>query len=415
MRWFGKYAVSAARRPLRDLAGLAVICVALTLAGCKPAGEVDEWAGVVAPSVLESASLKYYWRFKIDLDDGETIRQIWRLDGNLYALTSAHQLIALDAARGLYKWSHPVGSQAQKIFAPCHADGVLVPETGGIAVLLDPPLESLLKPFNAVIINTLSYALLINRDTGKLVRKLDFDFAANTPGACDGVHFYVASAKGWYHAVRLAEGLRKWTMSTADIITARPRVFNRRLYVASQDGKFYAINPADEQDRHLWTQLTDAPLSAGFVAERRGCFVPSQDCRLYVYDNLTGVELWKFTAQGPLRQAVQVGRETVFQFADRDRFYAIALANGRKRWDSPDGRIVLAAAKPYVFVLTAGRRLLLVHEMLGKVHKSLPMTGLDLFIPNAAKSVIYAATTDGKFVCIRPISAGHLTPKVLKD
>lgn len=43
------------------------------------------------------------------------------------------------------------------------------------------------------------------------------------------------------------------------------------------------------------------------------------------------------------------------------------------------------------------------------------MTGLDLFIPNAAKSAIYAATADGKFVCIRPVSSGHLTPGILKD
>ncbi|MCD4700145.1 MAG: hypothetical protein K8R91_06205, partial [Phycisphaerae bacterium] len=116
---------------------------------------------------------------------------------------------------------------------------------------------------------------------------------------------------------------------------------------------------------------------------------------------------------------VQVGRHTVFQYARRDRFYAIDLANGRERWNLPDGRTVLALAKidnqPYAMVLTAGKQLLLVHEILGKVEKSFPMTGLDLFAANAVKPVVYAAATDGKFVCITPESVKHLTANMLKD
>ncbi len=398
----------------------AVICtVVMLLAGCKPASPVNEWGGLVAPAVLAEGSLRYYWQCKVDLEDDEAVRQIWRLDENLYALTSANRLIALDASQGTYKWSYPVGNRVQKVFAPCHADNVSVPKTTGIAELTTPDPKNRLEPFNAVIINTVGYALLINRTTGELVRKLDFEFVANTPGSSDGIHFYVASVKGWYYAIRISEGLCQWTMAAGDVITATPKVFNNRIYVASQDGKFYAVSPSKEKDRHEWTQLTDAALSADFSIDERGCFVPSQDYRLYAYDNLTGAELWKFVTEGPLRQPVQVGRQTVFQYAWRDHFYAIDPANGRERWKLPDGRTVLSLAKidnqPYVMVLTADRQLLMVHEILGKVEKSFPMTGLDLFVANAAKPAVYAATTDGKFVCITPKSVEHLTSQMLKD
>ncbi len=397
-----------------------VICaVVMLLAGCESASPVNEWGGIISPSVLAEGSLRYYWHYKVGLEDDESGRRIWRLDENLYALTSANRLIALDAAKGTYKWSYPAGSRVQKVFAPCHADQVVVPKTTGIAELVKPNPKNRLEPFNAVIINTVTYALLINRDTGKLVRKLDFKFSANTPGTSDGTYFYVASVKGWYFAVRLSEGLTKWQMATGDLITARPRVFGNRLFIASQDGKFYAINPGRDKDRHAWTQLTDAAISADFSVDGRGCFVPSQDYRLYAYDNLTGSELWKFVTEGPLRKPVQVGSQTVFQYSWRDRLYAIDLASGRKRWDTENGRTVLACAKidkaTYAMVLTDDRQLLLVHEILGKVEKSFPMTGLDLFVPNAVKPVIYAATTDGKFVCITPESVKHLTPKMLKD
>ena len=43
------------------------------------------------------------------------------------------------------------------------------------------------------------------------------------------------------------------------------------------------------------------------------------------------------------------------------------------------------------------------------------MNGLDLFVRNADKPVLYAATAGGRFVCITPASAGHLTAKDLKD
>lgn len=410
---FGKYAVS--------LTALAAVCtVVILLSGCsRRASPTNEWSRLVAPAVLAESSLRYYWKCKVELEDGEAIRQIWRLDENIYALTSANRLIAIDAARGTYKWSYPIGNKAQTVFAPCHADKVVVPKSTGIAELVTPNPKNRLKPFNAVIINTVSYVLMINRDTGKVVRKFDFDFVANTPGSSDGVHFYVASVKGWYYAIRLSEGLSQWTMATGDVITARPRVFNNKLYIASQDGKFYAINPDKTKDRHAWTQLTDAALSADFSVDARGCFVPSQDYRLYAYDNLTGTELWKFVTEGPLRAAVQVGGQTVFQYAWRDRFYAIDLANGRERWQLPEGRTVLAVARidnqPYVMVLTDERQLLLVNEILGKVEKSFPMTGLDLFVANAVKPAVYAATADGNFVCITPESVKHLTPEMLKD
>lgn len=58
--------------------------------------------------------------------------------------------------------------------------------------------------------------------------------------------------------------------------------------------------------------------------------------------------------------------------------------------------------------------MLAVHEVLGDVEHSVFMSGLDLFVPNAAESVLYAASRSGGVACIRPIGAGHLTPAKLK-
>jgi hypothetical protein len=187
------------------------------------------------------------------------------------------------------------------------------------------------------------------------------------------------------------------------------------LYVASRDGRFYALNPYVQADRHLWARQTDGPLTAEFHVDDRGCFVGGEDFNLYAFDRLDGTLLWVYRTQGSLRQPVQVGKQTVFQYADRDRFHAVDIARGEKRWELPDGRIVLAVAEPYAYVLTAERKVRVVHEATGQERLAFPMTGLDLFVPNAAKPVLYAASRAGRFVCITPASTKHLTPKMLSD
>jgi len=398
--------------------GAGVGIVLAVLAGCQGRSS-DPWAQTVSPEVLAKAGLHYYWQAELPLehDRGEQVRRLWRLDENVYALTNQNRLIAVSAVSGRLRWFYTVAKPSQKVFAPCHADHVLIPKAsaGGIRALLNPPEVSALSAFDGVIINTLGYALLIDRKTGRLSRKIHFKFAANSPGSSDGTLFYVGSVKGWYRALRLSDGLVQWTMSTGDMISARPRVFNRRLYVASQDHRFYAVNPELQSNRRLWAQTTDGPITADFVVDSRGCFVPSQDYKLYAYDLLTGLPLWVFRTEGPLRAAVQVGQRSCFQYAENDRFYAIDVATGRKRWELADGRVVLAAVSPHVFVLTDRRRLRMVHESLGKTELELPMTGYDLFVPNASKDLIIVGNREGLVACIRPVDAEKLTEPMLKD
>ena len=395
----------------------------LLLAGCHRAPLGGDWADLAAPSILAKGSLQYYWRSKVELEEDETVQQLWRLDENLYALTSAGRLFALDASSGTYKWDLDVAGADQKVFDPCHADGLLIRRGGdATAGALAGP-----TPFDAVILNTLSYALVIDRAKGKLERRIELPFAANTAGSTDGTSFFVGSVRGWCYAIILDTGLIRWQTSTEDLMTARPVFFGGRVYAASQDSKFYSIRPMAEEERHAWTAKTDGPLTAEFVVDRRGCFVPSQDYKLYALDGLVGGELWTFRAQGPLMQPVQVGERTVYQSAERDRLYAIDLASGRQRWQNPEARVVLATVEPrglvgvenedqpYVFVLTADRHLLMIPEALGEVEVKLPLTGLELFVPNTTKPVIYAASADGKFVCLSSKRLRHLSPEMLID
>ncbi len=395
------------------LAGVVVI-VALS-SGCQHVYGPKPWTSVVASEELAKASLQYYWRTQLVLEPGESLRNLWQIDLDVYALTSTNRLISIDALSGSPRWTLKIAEPTQVVFAPCHANDVSLPQQTGLLEVTEPNTIPRLKPFNAVIINTLTTALVIERNSGTVMRTINFQFAANTGGSCDGTYFYVASVTGRYYAIRLSEGLQEWEMSGDDLISVKPVYYNHRLYVATHAGTFMCVSPNLAADRHLWTQKTDGPITGEFVVDARGCFVPSQDFRLYAYDAPSGGELWKYVMQGPLRTAAQVSARSVFQYADHDRFYALDLASGRKRWDNPSDRLVLGSLGNNVAVLTADLRLVLTHEITGEASYSVPMTGLSLFVPNASRPAIYAGSDDGKVVCIRQAKSGPLKPGMLSE
>lgn len=392
-----------------------VSAAAAALVGCHARTAVDEWAGLVHPDVLAGAGLQYYWHQALDLPDGEEIDRLWLLDENLYCLTDRNRLLAVDAARGLLKWSYVVADPGQTVFPPTHSDQVpLSDKVEGIAEMLSTEQREPPPPFDAVLINTLSNVVVLNRANGVCKRDIRFSFAAHTGGAAHGLFFYVCSARGWYYAIRLPEAIVGWWLTTDDIISAPPVFYNSRLYVAGEDGGLYA-NDVGTKGRRIWRQQMIGPVTAPFHVDARGCFIPCEDRRIYAFDALTGAPLWEpFVCEGPLRCGVQVGANTLFQYADRDQLYAINLVNGAKRWSRPDGRRVLTVIDGTVYLLDDAGKLLVLDEVTGTLMTSLPLTGMELFASNVKAPAVYTATRDGQVFCIRLLTAGYLTTDDLK-
>jgi len=383
-------------------------------AGCAPKPS-DEWAGLVRPETLEKANLSYYWHNRLELARGEQLTDVFLVEDRLYCLTSRNRLLALNAVNGVWEWSRPIATK-QAVFRPIHVDGVVFP-----ASVVSEDYAG--RPFDAVMLNTLSSVLVLDRSNGQIVREVEFDFAANAAGDSDGKYFYAASTAGWCYAINLTEGVRSWGQPTGRTISAPLRLYGGILYVGSEDHVFYAIQTGRDH-RLIWSskditsQPMLGPVTAEFYVGRRECFVPCEDNRLYAYDRLTGRPLWEpLVCQGPLRDPVAVARDTIFQFARRDRFYALDRRTGKVRWNRKDARIVLAAVKGHedlVYLLDKDGDLLITDEMTGKVVLSLPMTGYDLFVRNASAPAIFAANRTGHIVCVRPKGAAMLTAEILR-
>jgi outer membrane protein assembly factor BamB len=397
---------------------LVAAVIGASVCGCEPA-QIDAgkpWAGLVHPDVLAKAGLQYYWPCSVNLQRGERIDRLYQLAENLYCVTDLNRLIAVDALTGVEKWNFQVASPEQTVFRPVHADEIVLPDkVSGMPEILDSSLVEESVIFNAVIINSLNTAFVLNRKNGRLVRRIELGFAANTGGTTDvnGRIFVVGSTTGRFHGIRLQEDVRKWTESTDGLLTAPIERLGGHAFVAGED-RVFRVTRIGEGVKEWSTRLA-GPVTAPFFVDNRGAFVPCEDNRIYAFSPLSGIQIWQpFVCQGPLRAPIQVAERSLFQFAERDKFYAVNLATGRERWSREDGRLVLTVMDGNVYLLNRDRTLLVIEERTGEVLNSMPMTGFELFVGNTVAPAIYGGTRDGKLVCLRKLTDGHLTPEMMK-
>ena len=401
--------------------------------GCEPRQSIETTAtagtprtGRLHPDVLDRAGLEYYWKFKLKIERGERIERVYRLDELLYCLTNQRRLIAVDARRGLPKWAYTIRQQDETIFAPAHHDLVsLRPKRAGMREMLRPKALPPVEPYRAAFINTLSALTVINRDSGKPVKVIPLTFAANTSGCTDGVNYYLASTEGHYYAVRMDAEVDSWRMSTGEMISVPVRYYDPIVYAGSQDKTLCAAEGAKHR-KLTWRREFHGEIVAPFHVDRRGVFIGTLDGRIHIIDRLTGdrgkvpdpetraFKDWgPFMTRGEIRDAIQVGAVSIFQRVRKDTFYAISIESAGRRWTRKHGRVVLAVLGGEVCLLDKDRRMMIIDEVSGKVNTSMPMTGWDLFVPNAQLSAIYAADHEGMLCCIRRKGAPALTDQML--
>ena len=264
----------------------------------------------------------------------------------------------------------------------------------------------------------MTFMMIIDRTTGRVVRDrhdMPLPFSASTAGSTDGVAFFVGSGSDYVNAVDLNSNVVAWETPTYSPLTVPPVYFSNHVYAGPQGNIFMSIQLTPSR-KILWTQDLGGSVTAGFYAGAKGCFVPCEDMRIYAFDSFSGDDLWEqpFMTGGPCRTPIQVGDDTLFQYAQGDRLYAINVFTGEKRWDMPTGRMVLALMDGKAYVLDNENVLHIVDEMSGEVEGTLSMSSFDLFLPNTTAPAIFAAGRDGQLHCIRLLDAPRLTSQMLE-
>jgi hypothetical protein len=408
---------------MRGFMKLPVLLIALNLlVGCaqQPTMTAEQRAAIHTRE-LRNAGLKYYWKWKLPLD-GETIARTYLLDDNLYCLTNTNRLIAIDATRGILRWSKwvHVAKPGVKVFDPVHVKNIRITRTTPTRREILQPRDSdsrKIKAFNGILISTKTHALLIDQENGDEIRNIKFNFNAGaSAGVCsDGKSLFVPDSRGWYHAILLHQMLEKWTMSVEGTITVAPRYIDDKVIIVSEKGLVQTVS-SFETRKKLWTKAVDAAIEAPILATKNHVLVPCMDRRLYAFDPITGRKLWEaFDCKKPLVDGPQASEVSAFQYARGGKFYALSLVSGKLRWTLPNARAVLAVMNNNVYLQDGRNRILVVDEIMGDVNASVQMPMGNMLSANTSAAAIFGASRNGDLYCIRSINAGYLTAEMLQE
>ena len=400
-------------------AKFSMLSAAVALFGCGSGGgdlaHRPPASVIVREDVLAKADLQYYWKRQLSLDHGENVVRMYCMDENLYFLTNRNHLYAMDAAVGNPKWNLPVARTQNTVFAPTHISNMRLPEkVGTIRSLKHPPPPEEFKTFDAVLINSTTRLLVIDRKKGKVFRDVPFaGYVATDRGVSDGVYFYVASGSLLYYGLKLEPAVNVWRREIGEMIMAPMSYYNRRLYMGTVDGTFRCADVNNFGQKH-WELRFDGPIRSRFHVDARGVFLACEDRFIYALDPVRGVKLWDpVPLKGAITGPMQVGELTIFQYARGDGLYAVNLANGKLRWKKPNARRVLGLMDGVVYLLDGRGNLQMVNEITGKTISSTPFGGFDLYADNLSAPAVYAAKRNGKVFCIRRKRAGRLTAEML--
>ena len=128
----------------------------------------------------------------------------------------------------------------------------------------------------------------------------------------------------------------KWKFETADRLTevtpqefATPAVYADTLYVGSAKGWFFALRAANGQVR--WRKLVGSVVCAPLYS-RGMLYVGTNDGYLVALDAQTGDEKWRYQARGPIAQTPSSTGNMIVFANEADQVVALDAISGKFKW-----------------------------------------------------------------------------------
>jgi outer membrane protein assembly factor BamB len=198
-----------------------------------------------------------------------------------------------------------------------------------------------------------------------------------------------------------------------------PAVANGVIYLGSDDGHLYAIEPPfDTQARRrptIWKFKTGARIASSAAVADGVVYVASWDKHLYAVDIKTQQEKWKFktggavggslaaVADGVVYVSIDDGPNSSVSHAD-SQLYAVDAKTGQEKWRFKTGdkiRSSPAVADGVVYVGSNDSHLYAVDAKSGREKWKFKTGGKVLSSPAVADGVVYVGSEDGYLYAIQ--------------
>src|SRR5947209_9683282 len=155
-----------------------------------------------------------------------------------------------------------------------------------------------------------------------------------TPVLGSGGTVYVASQDGKLYAISKT-GSYLWSFDTGSSITSSPAVANGLVYVGSSNGTLNALNATT--GTFAWSQTTNGPITSSPAVDKNNVYIGSQDGKLYAFNALAGSPKWSYPTEGAVNSTPAVANGVVYVGSEDNSLYAIDVKSGNKLWGATTG------------------------------------------------------------------------------
>jgi len=404
-------------------------------------------ADLVEAAVLASADLIKYWQCPVPLRPDEALSRIYLEDENLYAVSDAGVVYAIDADVGLIRWSVPIAEPPSQVFRPCHA-------TPADANEIVPP---------ETYVASTSHLRVFHRRTGKLLGEMKLTFNPAGPPIADSQAIYIGSVNSrfyalkpiregltvlapkkqgrkWFAIIMLPDGkrlyheadslakvrewqrvwveklgglqlerkapLRLWQIDTEGNVKCQPAVVGRIAYIPSDGGRLFACGLANK--RKKWSVTLPGGIFGKPLVGKRSVYVATAARSVYAMDRLDGTRRWKCHIPVPFKRNGYLTARLIYQPGEPAGIYAIDPKSGARKWSFDQASHFLAERGDRVYLFTPGQAIHQVDAKTGQAVTSMPCPAATLCVGNTRDETLYLAADDGRLMCIRPKGVPYL-------
>lgn len=392
-----------------------VLVAAALVAGCEAQKPQAGKSGLNALSTADAfkkslgqLDLQALWQRDLPMDSNDSIVNFYCLGDTLILVSEDNNVYAVNAKNGNPKWGVRLTETVETVFAPSRINISLTPQAVGRG-LTDVDVSKDLKTYDAILINSSTRLMLIDNATGAVLRDVPLKFIATGSAASTGQQAIVMSSFKSLCQIDLMAGVCGFT-DAIDQESSVPMVCSEGMYyMASQQGlvNSYAIKNDIAEN---WKFDVQGAVTTPFVVNDMGVFVASGDGRIYGLSLEKGQRLWlPVRVGGVFSGPMTAGENLIFQFSRSVGLAAVSADAGKLAWIQPDGVGVLANFDGKVYTLTKSYQLAVVREVDGEVQGTASLKPFTKFAQNTTQRSIFAATTEGRLICITPDDVADLT------
>ncbi|MCA9232022.1 MAG: PQQ-binding-like beta-propeller repeat protein [Planctomycetales bacterium] len=355
--------------------------IALATAGMPQTGLAAELMGHETASKL---GLHRAWFSHVQVDRANSRVTSWALHGKqLFALTSAGTIHAMDAETGETLWVSQVGR-------PNH------PSAG-------PAINS-----RHVALMNGSTLYVLDRGDGHLIMSRTLGDIALAAPAMSESYVFVAQMSGRVEGFSLDDPFAAvWQYQSAGHVYQRP-VAEGSFVTWTTDRGFLYFSDSSRPRVAFRVETNDDIVSAPSAKEDR-LYASSLSGYLYCYASATGSELWRYPTGQPVTKAPKAVKDKVFVASEAPALHAADSASGRLLWTAAGVANFVAQGANHVYGTNRFGTLMILDNETGSLAGQIATGEGISALANDETDRIFLVSDRGLVQCIHEIGANEPT------